>query len=314
MKVIREVNDFEYDRKSAVTVGTFDGVHLGHRQIFEKLISISNSKGLRSVVVTFEPHPQIVLKNKTKDIRILSTLEEKLEIFRQSGIDFAFVINFTKDFSNTTAEDFYKSYLVDKIGLQELILGYDHMFGKNREGNIDTLKILSGKYGFNVDKVEEFKIHSEHISSTAIRKLIETGDVKKASGLLGRNYSLSGKVVEGKKLGREIGFPTANIELSDESKLIPSNGIYAVEVETNDKERHFGMMSIGLNPTIAADDKIKLEVNIFDFDKDIYGENIKVSFIEYLRDEKKFNSLEDLKKQIEADGDNVRGILKKNLV
>lgn len=301
MQVIKDINGFEFDKKSAITVGTFDGIHSGHKKIIEKLNAVKKSKGLRSVIITFDPHPQIVLRNKAKDIKILTTLEEKLEIFEQLGIDIAYVINFTKEFSQTTADEFYKNYLINKIGLSDLILGYDHMFGKNREGNFDTLKELSEQNNFTVDKVDEYQFEGQHISSTVLRDLLSNeGDVKRVAQILGRYYSIEGKVVEGKKLGRELGFPTANIEVSNEFKLIPKKGIYTVQVQIDGKD-FYGMMSIGNNPTVTDEDSIKLEVNIFDFDENIYGKNIKVSFIERLRDEKKFDSIETLKTQISED-------------
>ncbi|MEO8446325.1 MAG: bifunctional riboflavin kinase/FAD synthetase [bacterium] len=312
MQVIKEIDDFIYDKKSVVTVGTFDGVHQGHSRIIEKLNSIKDSKGLRSVVVTFEPHPQIVLRNRTKDIRILSTLDEKIEILKDKGIDLVYVINFTKEFSETNAEDFYKNYLVDKIGMTDLVLGYDHMFGKNREGNFDSLMSISGKYGFTVDKVDEFRLEGEHISSTVIRKLIESGKMEKVSELLGRNYSIEGKVIEGKKLGAELGYPTANIEISSEYKLIPREGIYAVETDRKGI-KNYGMMSIGLNPTVSSDDALKLEVNIFDFNEKIYGEKIKINFISYLRDEEKFETLDELKKQMSLDKENCLRIINESV-
>jgi len=300
MQVLTDISEFVYDKKSAITIGTFDGVHLGHRKIIEKLNSIKDSKKLRSIIVTFEPHPQIVLKNRAKDIKILTTLDEKLEIFEELKIDITYVINFTKDFANTTAEEFYKNYLIDKIGINDLVLGYDHMFGKNREGNFDTLKFLSEKYHFTVDKVDEYKFEGEHFSSTVIRNLLNEGNVKKVSLILGRPYSINGKVIEGRKLGKGLGYPTANIKTPDEYRLIPKIGIYAVSVELNGS-LHYGMMSIGKNPTVTDEDIIKLEVNIFDFDENIYGKEIKINFIDYLRDEKNFDSLEDLKKQMDCD-------------
>ncbi|MEZ4690098.1 MAG: FAD synthetase family protein [Ignavibacteria bacterium] len=198
MKIVKDLNEIVHNRNSAVTVGTFDGVHLGHREIIRKLNAVKESNDLRSVIVTFDPHPQIVLRNRDHDIKILSTLKEKLEIFRELNIDLVYVINFTKEFSLTPAERFYKDYLIDRIGLKDLILGYDHMFGKNREGNFKTLKELSENFDFTVDKVDEYKPGGEHISSTVIRHLLEKGDVEKASDLLGRYYSLEGKVVKGK--------------------------------------------------------------------------------------------------------------------
>lgn len=300
MKIVKDLNKIVYDKKSAVTVGTFDGVHLGHREIIRKLNAVKDSKGLRSVIITFEPHPQIVLRNREHDIRILSTLNEKLEIFSELGIDMVCVINFTKEFSLTPAEKFYKDYLIDKIGLTDLILGYDHMFGKNREGNFDTLKVLSGKYDFKVDKVEEYKPDGNHISSTVIRHLLEEGNIEKAGKLLGRSYSFEGIVVKGKKLGREIGFPTANIQIDDEYKFVPKTGIYATEVMIG-KEKYYGMMNIGTNPTVTDDTSIKIEVNIFNFNKDIYGEKIRVYLKNYIREEKKFKSLEELMENIYGD-------------
>jgi len=303
MHVVRDISDIKYDKKSAITVGTFDGVHLGHRKIIEKLNSIKDSKKLRSIIITFEPHPQIVLRNRAKDIRILTTLDEKLKIFEELMIDITYVINFTKEFANTTAEEFYKNYLIDKIGLNDLVLGYDHMFGKNREGNFDTLKVLSEKYHFTVDKVDEYKFEGEHLSSTVIRNLLNEGNVKKVSLILGQPYSIKWDVIEGRKLGKELGYPTANLEISEDYKLIPKIGIYAVSVEMNGN-LHYGMMSIGKNPTVTDEDTVKSEVNIFDFDENIYGKEIKINFIDYLRDEEKFDTLEDLKKQMLTDKEN----------
>lgn len=300
MQIIRNISDFKFDKKSAVTVGTFDGVHLGHRKIIEKLNSIKEVKKLRSVLITFEPHPQIVLRNRSKDIKILTTLEEKARIFETLNIDLLYVINFTKEFSNTSAVEFYKNYLIDKIGLNDLVLGYDHMFGKNREGSFETLKELSGKYDFTVDKVEEFRIDGEHISSSVIRSLLEQGNVSKVAKILGRNYSIEGIVTHGRKLGRDLGYPTANIKPSSEFKQVPKSGIYAVEVKVEGKF-YFGMMSIGKNPTVTDDDSVKLEVNIFDFDEDIYNNSIEISFLSYLRDEYKFENTDELKKQIGID-------------
>lgn len=307
MQIIRDIDEIEYDKKSAITVGTFDGVHLGHRKIIEKLTSVKNSTGLRSILVTFEPHPQIVLRNRAKDIRILTTLEEKLDILKGFDIDMVFVINFTREFAETTAEDFYKNYLINKIGLNDLILGYDHMFGKNREGNFNTLESLSVEHSFTVDKVEEFKICGEHLSSTEIRHLLENGKIEKANELLGSEYSFEAEVIEGRKLGKVLGYPTANLELSNDYKLIPKTGIYAVKVQTGGEE-YGGMMSIGTNPTVTDDKSVKCEVHIFDFAKDIYGCKVKVRFVEYLRDEKKFDTLEDLMAEMKRDEERCRAL------
>lgn len=299
MDVIRDINDFRYDKNTVLTVGTFDGVHPGHREIIGKLVNVKESKGYRAVIVTFDPHPQIVLRNRNKDIRLLSTTEEKLEIFSSLGIDIVYIINFTKEFSQTPARDFYVNYLINKIGLSELVLGYDHMFGKNREGSFETLDELSKEFGFTVDKVGEYKPHGEHVSSTAIRNLLMEGNVRKASEILGHEYSFEGEVMHGDKRGREIGYPTANLT-ADEFKLIPARGIYAVRVEHAGKS-YGGMMYVGLNETFTDGSSLILEVNIFDFSKEIYGEKVKVSFVDKVREDRKFYSAEELVKQMGED-------------
>lgn len=310
MKIARDLNEVEFDRKSAVTVGTFDGVHLGHRQIINELNKVKEDKGLRSVVITFDPHPQIVLRNKAKDIKLLNTTEEKLDHFRELDIDLVYIINFTKEFSQTHAVDFYKNYLINGVGLSDLVLGYDHMFGKNREGNFETLKELSNEYDFEVHKIDEFAPGGEHVSSTDIRHALETGDIPKASRLLGERYSITGTVVHGHKKGRELGYPTANIELDSHFKLIPRLGIYAVQAELEGK-RYFGMMSIGYNPTVTDEKQLRIEVHIFDFDENVYGKKIKINLLEYLREEKKFDSLDELIKEMNSDKEKTLSIIEK---
>ena len=300
MKVFRDSDKFDYDNRSVVTVGTFDGVHLGHKKIIDKLNDIKKSKKLRSVLVTFDPHPQIVLKNRTKDIKILTTTDEKLELLKSFDIDFIYIINFTKEFAETSSEEFYKTYLIDKIGMVELVLGYDHKFGKDREGNIDTLRNLADKHNFNFHKVEEFKINNENVNSTAIRDSINESNLEKASLFLGRNYSLAGQVIGGDKRGKSLGYPTANIKPLSKNKLLPNTGVYLVSIELKDS-LYYGMMNIGYRPTISDNNERIMEVNIFNFDENIYDEIIKINFIEKIRDEKKFDSLNELKKQLSAD-------------
>ncbi|MCX6163946.1 MAG: bifunctional riboflavin kinase/FAD synthetase [Ignavibacteriae bacterium] len=300
MLVIKEGEKTCYNINSVVTVGTFDGIHLGHKKIISDLIAIKNEKNLRSVIVTFDPHPQIILKNKHKEIKLLSTTEEKLQEFEKLGIDLVYIINFTKEFSEINAEDFYKNYLIEKIGLADIVLGFDHNFGKNREGNYESLKSFSAKYGFDVHKVDEFKLDGDRINSTTIRNFLLEGDVEKASFLLGNNYSFSGKVVYGDKRGNKIGFPTANIKPLSEYKLIPKNGVYFVSAEVKG-EKYFGMMNIENRPTIQEQKEVFLEVNIFDFNRNIYDEVIKINFIRFLREEKKFASLDELVSQLNRD-------------
>lgn len=308
MKIARDISEIDFDKKSAVTVGTFDGVHLGHRQIIKELNKTKEEKGLRSVIVTFDPHPQIVLRNRDTDIKLLNTIDEKLDHFRELDIDIVYIINFTKEFSQTSAVDFYNDYLIKGVGLSDLILGYDHMFGKNREGSFETLKEMSKEHGFNVHKVGEYSPGGEHVSSTEIRHALESGDIEKVSRLLGERYSISGTVIHGNKKGRELGYPTANISIDSPFKLIPKTGIYAVEVEIYGK-KHYGMMSIGYNPTVTDEHELRIEVNIFDFDEEIYGQHIKIKFLEYLREEKKFKTLKELINEMNSDKEKTISII-----
>lgn len=310
MLVIKEGDISCYNKNSVVTVGTFDGIHLGHKKIISDLHDIKDSKNLRSVVVTFDPHPQIILRNKHKEIKLLSTIEEKLQEFEKLGVDLVYILNFTKEFAGISAEDFYKNYLIEKIGLTDIVLGYDHNFGKNREGNFDTLMGFSEKYGFGVHKVDEFKINGDRVNSTTIRNLLLEGNVSKATFLLGNNYYFSGKVVYGDKRGSSIGFPTANIEPVSDDKLIPKNGVYFVSAEVKGKD-YFGMMNIGNRPTIADNKEIYIEANLFDFSDNIYGETVKIEFKEFLRDEKKFTSLDELVAQLRKDKETCYGFINK---
>lgn len=299
MKIFTDSDKGNYEKKSVVTVGTFDGVHKGHRVVIEKLHELKDKYGCRSVVVTFDPHPQLVLKNRGTEIKLLSTIEEKLDIFESLGIDAVNIIKFTKEFATTDAESFLKKYLVNGIGLEHLVLGFDHSFGKDREGNFESLKSLTGKYGFELHKVEEYKGESK-INSTTIRNLLLAGEAEKAGEILGDDYTFSGLVVKGDRRGNTIGYPTANIRVAEEHKLLPKNGVYAVKAVVDGKE-YYGMMNIGNRPTVSSGDEIFIEVNIFDFSSDIYGKQIKVALKKYMRDEKKFGSLEDLIMQLNKD-------------
>lgn len=300
MIVVREPDKIVYDKKTVVTVGTFDGVHIGHQQIIGELNRLKEEKGLRSILITFDPHPQIVLKNRSKEVKLLTSTEEKLELLEKFPLDMVYIINFNREFAATPAENFIIDYIYNGTGLNDLVIGYDHMFGKNREGSIETVNALSNKLGFAVHKVPEFKIDDKNISSTEIRNLLEQGNVNAAKFFLGRFYEIEGEVVQGAKRGRELGYPTANLKINDENKQIPKNGIYAVEVIYGGEILR-GMMSIGHNPTVNDTDEIFIEVNVFNFDKDIYGEKIKIRFVEYIRDEVKFNSLDELKKKLDED-------------
>ena len=299
MKILRNLDKSNYDKHSVVTVGTFDGVHKGHRVVIDKLHELKDKFGCRSVVVTFDPHPQLILKNRSAEIKLLSSTDEKLETFQNLGVDVVYVLKFNEEFSTISAEEFLKKYLVDGIGLEHLVLGFDHSFGKNREGNFETLNTLTDKYDFDLYKVEELRGESK-INSTSIRNLLMSGNVEGAREILGDDYSFEGTVVTGDRRGSTIGFPTANVKVSGEHKLIPKNGVYFVKVVLEECE-YFGMMNIGNRPTVSTGNEIFIEVNIFNFDKDIYGKKIKVVLKEYIRAEEKFNSLDELVNQLNKD-------------
>ena len=299
MVIYRNLDKSHYDKNSIVTVGTFDGIHLGHREIISKINELKKQGGFRSVVVTFDPHPQLILRNKSDGIKLLSTTEEKIDTFDKLGIDVLYILEFTRELAETHAEEFLEKYLVNGIGLSHLVLGFDHSFGKNREGNFETISSLTSRYGFEVHKVEEFKGDTS-INSTTIRKMLLEGEVEHAAKLLGSDYSFEGTVVQGDRRGSTIGFPTANLRLDDAHKLIPKNGVYAVTVDV-DGFRYNGMMNIGNRPTVSEGNDIFIEVNIFDFDKDIYGRKIRVHTRIYLRGERKFGSIDELVAQLNKD-------------
>jgi riboflavin kinase/FMN adenylyltransferase len=290
-----------FERKaSAVTIGTYDGVHLGHRALISTLVSDAKARGLRSMVITFEPHPRFVLgKTNGAPIFLLTTLDEKLHALESLGVDCVIVIHFTKAFSEMPAEAFVENVLVEKIGLAEIVVGYDHMFGKNRGGSFETLARLAEKHHFTVRQIPEQKVDEHHLSSTAIRRFLESGEIEHANRLIGAPYQLSAVVIEGDKRGRTIGFPTANL-LPPSTKLIPKIGVYAVEVEVENK-RYRAMMNIGTRPTIQAQSGVSIEAHLIDFSGDLYGKSLTARFLSRLRDEQKFSSLDALKAQLERD-------------
>jgi riboflavin kinase/FMN adenylyltransferase len=308
LKVYKSIQEINKITNPVVTIGTFDGVHSGHRQIIDRLNKSKIEIGGESFIFTFHPHPRQVLFPNQNDLKLLTLTDEKLHLLEQAGIDHVLVFPFTKEFSRLSAQAYVKNILVDAIGVKKLIIGYDHKFGNNRKGNIETLKKYAVAYNFLVEEIPAHEIDNSNVSSTKIRKALELGDIQTARNFLGYNYFISGAVVEGKKLGRTLGYPTANIEVADETKLIPQNGVYAVTTIV-DNIRYKGMMSIGLNPTTDTDNKVKIEVNIFNFDKEIYGKIVAVHFHKQLRSEEKFNSLSDLKKQLDEDKKNALSVL-----
>ncbi len=299
MKIYHSLDDFTQLPNAVVTSGTFDGVHLGHQQILARLKEISKKNNGETVVITFWPHPRLVLKPDDEKLKLLNTFEEKAELLKEQGIQHLLRIAFTKEFSQLSSLEFIKKILVETIGTKKLVIGYDHRFGKNREGSFEQLKLNCTEYGFDVEEISRQDIDDVAVSSSQIRKALEEGDVSTAKHLLGRPYSITGRVVKGDQLGRQLGFPTANLDIDSHYKLVPAEGIYAVSVSYANKT-YSGMLYIGNRPTIDGTKRV-IEVNIFDFNKDIYGESITVGFEKYLRGDIKFDDLEELKIQLQKD-------------
>ena len=300
MKLARHINEIPFNKDSTLTVGTFDGVHLAHQKIIKEVVALARKRNSRSVVVTFEPHPREVVSNAGTKIQLLTTLQERQELCGQLGVDWFVVINFDKTLSNQSFRDFYIQYLINGIGTNLVVEGYDHHWGKNREGTIESLMKLGKEFEFDVVNIEQFFYNGAPVNSSIIRNELFHGMVENAAELLGRPYALYGKVIAGDRRGRLLGYPTANIELDSQKKLVPDNGIYFVKV-TLGTEKYFGMASIGVRPTFHPMGSRTIEVNILDFDSDIYGSDIQISFLRRLRNEFKFDSAEQLIQQMHKD-------------
>lgn len=299
MEVIRDIADFPKLSFPVVTSGTFDGVHVGHQKILQRVKERARLSSGQSVVITYWPHPRLVLFPEDNDLRLLSTIEERIEQLRSFGIDYLLIIPFTKEFSRLSSRTFIEEVLVKAIHTKVLVIGYDHRFGKNREGSFEHLKARSAQYGFEVEEIPRQDVDDIGVSSTKIRKSIESGDIPTANRYLGHTYSLTSTVVEGNKLGRTIGYPTANLALPSPHKLIPAHGVYAVWV------RHAGqrlpaMMNIGIRPTVDGT-HLTLEVHLINFEGDLYGQTLTVEFVKMLRQEQKFTGLDALKAQLAKD-------------
>lgn len=299
MKVFFDKNDLQKLENTCVTIGTFDGLHVGHQNILNVLINIAKEKKLQSTVVSFDPHPRRVVKD-SYDIKILTTIDEKIEILEALGIDNFYLINFTTEFSQQSSDEFVKNYITGRFDAKHVVVGHDHKFGKNRGGDAQALNKLGSQYGFGVTSVDAVKLDDEIISSSNIRKALINGNIEKANAFLGRSYSMKGEVVTGAKRGRILGFPTANLSVGSTNKLIPQNGVYAVGCELNGEKLN-GVMNIGYRPTFDDTTELVPEVHLFNFNRLIYGETLKINFIQRIRAEKKFASKEDLINQIELD-------------
>jgi riboflavin kinase/FMN adenylyltransferase len=290
-----------------VTSGTFDGVHLGHQKILQRVLEIAERIDGETVLITFWPHPRLVLFPEEHKLRLLSTFEEKAKLLRELGIDHLISIPFTKEFSELTSQEFIENVLVNKIQCKKLVIGYDHRFGKNREGSFEYLQANHLKFGFELEEIPRQDVDDIGVSSTKIRKALEAGDVTMALNYLGRPYELNGLVIKGQQIGRSIGFPTANVHIPNDYKLIPQNGVYAVQAAVNGN-LHKAMLNIGNRPTVDGS-KTTVEAHLFDFQGDLYDKQITIYFKAFLREERKFDGLEELKAQLKQDQINAKKLL-----
>ena len=310
MKVFNNIAQVRNISNAVVTIGTFDGVHIGHQAIFKRMKELAQSVDGQTVVVTFSPHPRQVLNIDSSNLRFICTEEEKLKRFEQFGIDNVVVIKFTKEFARTPSDEFIKDFIIERIKPSYIVVGYDHHFGKNRMGDFELLSKLGQQFNFKVERVEAQDVDEVAVSSTKIRHALAIGDVATANRLLGYPYSVTAEVVRGNMIGRTIGFPTANLELQKEYRLINNAGVYTCLVDYNGLT-YKAMANIGKRPTIGDrdDDNFIIEVNIFDFNQDIYGQHITVRFLDRIRDEVKFTGLEALKAQLNQDREKAKAML-----
>ncbi len=298
METIHSIFDFKPTQETYVTIGTFDGVHIGHQKIIEKLVLEAKANHKKSLLLTFFPHPRMVLQQDAT-VKLINTIQERIDLLAKTGLDYLIIHPFSRDFSRLTALDFVRDILVNQLNISKLIIGYDHHFGKNREGNIEQLTEYSHLYDFNVEEIPAQDIDEIAVSSTKIRKALLNGELKTANNYLGYSFVLRGIVVNGKKLGSKIGFPTANINVEETYKLIPKTGVYVVQAFIDNK-LIFGMMNIGSRPTVNGSSQT-IEVHFFDFKEDLYNEYISVELLYFLREEQKFNSIEMLTNQLRQD-------------
>ena len=304
MKVYHSIEEFPSKLNTIITIGTFDGVHMGHVKVVKRLNDISKKQDCESVLLTFYPHPRHVLYPEGQQLKLLNTIDEKIEELRKTGLQHFIIHEFTKEFSRTKSVNFVRDLLVNKLKMKHMVVGYDHHFGQNREGSYNDLKELAEFYNFELTKIQPKNEGDVTISSTKIRELLLVGSIQKAADYLGYAYSINGKVVKGNAIGRKIGFPTANILVENKWKLIPADGVYAVKVMLGEKQ-FYGMLNIGERPTLS-DNEHRIEVHIFDFETDIYDADIKVEFARRIREEKQFDNLELLGKQLQIDKNNCK--------
>ncbi|MBZ9729885.1 bifunctional riboflavin kinase/FAD synthetase [Salegentibacter sp. JZCK2] len=309
MKIHKGANAFRSEKQTVVTIGTFDGVHAGHQKIIKRLVDAAMIENLESVIFTFFPHPRMVLQ-KESGLKLINTIEERIEILENTGIDHLVVHPFTQQFSRLTAQEFVRDILVNRLKAKKVIIGYDHRFGRNRTADINTLKKFGEEYGFDVEEITKQEVDQVAVSSTKIRNALLDGRVEQANSYLQTPFSLKGKVVKGRGLGKEFNYPTANLSIEEDYKLIPKNGVYVARSIINGK-RYFGMMNIGTNPTVGGEEQ-SIETYFFNLDEDLYGQELRIEMLVRIRDEKKFNSIEALKIAMRQDEAFSRQYIKDN--
>jgi len=312
MKVFSDPDSYK-GGNTVVTLGMFDGVHAGHKKLLSHVMDVSKEKSLVPTVLTFWPHPRMVLRKDDDSLQFITTLDEKTVVISQQGIEQLFLLQFNKELSSKTAEEFIVEILIDKIKMKHLVVGYNHRFGSDRVHDYAVYQQLAAKYNFTISRVEAVYENEVAVSSTVVRNLLSEGKVLEANKILGYNYSIFGTVTGGQKLGRKLGYPTANIKPNEHYKLIPGKGVYACLVNVMGKQ-YGGMLNVGIRPTVSNNDyELTIEVHILDFNQDIYSEEVTVSFLKKVRDEQKFSGLESLVAQLKLDEQNIRNILKKEL-
>ncbi len=307
MKVYNHIDEFTAVKNAVVTIGTFDGVHIGHRKIISGIKEIADSIGGETVILTFFPHPRMILQPEDESLKLITTIAEKAELMEELGVDHLIITPFSRDFSNQAAESYIRDVLVNKIGTKKIVIGYDHRFGKDRQGGLEDLQRLGPVYGFDVVEIPEQDINEVAISSTRIRNALLNGEIELANSFLGYPFFITGTVIRGDQIGRQLGYPTANIVVEEKYKLIPADGIFAVTV-TVAGNQYKGMAYIGSRPTVNGLTR-NIEVNIFDFDQDIYNQAIRMEFLHYVRGDIKFASLDELKVQLAKDKEDVLALL-----
>lgn len=299
MKTFRKASIFKSNQRTVVTIGTFDGVHLGHRKIIKRINDVAQEKSLGSTLLTFFPHPRMVLQQKN-DLKLINTIDERVGLLSETGLKNLVIEPFTKTFSRLEAKEYVEEYLINYLNAAVVVVGYDHHFGRNRKANIDDLKQFGLNYNFQVEEISKQDIDDVAISSTKIRKAIEDGEIEIANTYLSKPFMLSGKIVKGKQLGKNLGYPTANLFIKEDYKIVPKQGVYIVKSIIN-HQTYYGMMNIGHNPTISEGNHKTIETYFFDFNQDIYNVNIQIEVLKRIRDEKKFDSLENLKRAMKDD-------------